>query len=282
MMKAILVLALLVYAEARITRENCNGTVVRNIIHEKQVLKSEDYMRTPYQLAIDYNTNTLFFSFSNYQNLTFESSYINLKTNEFKIIQGPRQGFANAVDEQSKVVYLGGMDGIYTFDYKTKVATHLDGTDHHVWELFYKKDLYYTSFEKNVYIFKNHNYHRVPELAGTKARLVAIDNFDNIYFSNTSGLFVHEKAKGFIYFVGNHNDINGFTRNINGELFFSTNEGIYYINDKTKKVEKLISIDDLYGVAIEADGSIIYSAEDSLFRLKPTKTYCFSNDNKNL
>ncbi|XP_034829649.1 ommochrome-binding protein-like [Maniola hyperantus] len=280
-MKFMLVLALLVYAEARITIENCNGTVVHNIKHEKQVLKSN--IRSPYQLAIDYNTNTLFFSYSSDDpDSTFDSAYINLKTNEFKIIKGITGGFANAVDEQGNVVYLGGQDGIYKFDYETNVATHLDGTDHNIWQLFFKKDLYYSKYpEEEVYIFKNHQSYRVPELTGTKGMLIAVDNFDNIYFSNSSGLFVHKKAKDYTSFVGDYN-LNGFTSDINGEIFFSTPEGIYYVNENTKKVEKLTSIDNLYGAAIEADGSIIYASEDSLVRLKPTKTYCFNNEKKNL
>ncbi|XP_039749549.1 ommochrome-binding protein-like [Pararge aegeria] len=276
-MKFIILLSLLAYANARIPIENCDGIVVHNIKHEQQVLKND--IKSPYQLALDYNTNTLFFSYSSSDpEKSFESAYINLKTNEFKIITGINGGFANAVDEKQNIVYLGGRDGIYQFDYETKVATHIDGTDHNIWQLFYKKDLYYSKYpEEHVYIFKDHQSHRVPELIDTQGMLVAVDNFDNIYFSNSSGLFVHKKIKNYISYVGDYN-INGFTCDVNGKIFFSTPDGLFYIDDSTKKVEKLTSIETVYGVAIEADGSIIYASEDSLIRLKPTKTYCYSNE----
>ncbi|XP_034836991.2 ommochrome-binding protein-like [Maniola hyperantus] len=281
-MKFILVLALFAYyAESLISIDNWSGTVIHNIKHEPEVLKR---LRLPYQLAIDYNTNYLFFSYSkDKKDKIYESAYINLKTNEFGIIHGITEGFANAVDEHGNVVYLGGSDGIYQFDYETKVATRLNDTDHSIGQLFFKKDLYYTSYPENeVYIIKNNQPHRVPELIGTNGKFIAVDNFDNIYFCNSLGLFVHKKITDNTSFVGNYNDVNGFTHDINGALFFSTPDGIYYINDNTQEVEKIASFDSLYGIAIEADGAIIYASEHGLVRLKPTNIYCFSNETKNL
>ncbi|XP_045780200.1 ommochrome-binding protein-like isoform X2 [Maniola jurtina] len=280
-MKVILVVVLLsCYAEAQIPTDNCDGIIIENIKHEHEVLKS---LRMPYQLAMDYNTNTLFFSYSiDDEDTIYESAYINLKTNEFGIIPGIAAGFANAVDERGNVVYLGGSDGIYQFNYETKVATRLNGTDDNIWQLFFKEDLYYTKFpEEEIYIFKNNQSHRVPELIGTKGMLVAVDNSDNIYFSNTTGLFVHKKITDNTSFIAVYN-VNGFTCDINGETFFSTPHGIYYINDKTQEVEKIASFDNnLYGIAIEPDGTIICALEDSLVRLKPTNTYCYGNETKN-
>ncbi|XP_023948988.2 ommochrome-binding protein [Bicyclus anynana] len=279
-MKLIILLALFAYAGARIPIENCDGIVVHNIKHEPQILKSN--ISSPYQLAIDFNTNTLFFSYSSSDpDKSFESAYFNLKTNEFGIITGIQGGFANAVDEHRNIVYLGGQDGIYQFDYETKAAKRLKVTDHNIWQLFFKKDLYYSSYpDEHVYVVKNDQPHRVPELIDTKGMLVAIDNLDNIYFSNSSGLFVHKKIKNYISYVGDYN-VNGITYDLNGKLFFSTPDGLYYIDDNTKQVEKLTSIENVYGIAIEADGSIIYASEDNLIRLRPTKTYCFNNEKKN-
>ncbi|XP_045780199.1 ommochrome-binding protein-like isoform X1 [Maniola jurtina] len=281
-MKVILVVVLLsYYAEARTPTENCIGaTVIHNIKYEHEILKK---LRIPYQLAMDYNTNTLFFSYSkDNKDIIYESAYINLKTNEFGTIHGIATGFANAVDEHGNVVYLGASDGIYQFNYETKVATRLNGTDDTIWQLFFKKDLYYTKFpEEEIYIFKNNQSHRVPELIDTNGRFVAVDNSDNIYFSNTTGLFIHKKITDNTSFVGNYYDVNGFTYDINGALFFSTPQAIYYINDSIQEVEKIASFDSLYGIAIEADGTIIYALEDSLVRLKPTNTYCYSNETKN-
>lgn len=275
-------IAYLEYAGAQVTDEACDGIVINNVIHEQQVLKE---IHAAYQLTIDYNTNTLFFSYSDDKSgSAYDSAYINLNTNESKIIKGINGGFASAVDEIQKVVYLGGKDGIYRFDYATKVATHIDGTNHNIWQMFFKKYLHYTTYpEEEVYIFKELQSSRVPELNSTKGLLIAVDNYDNIYFWNSTGLFVHNNADDQVTFVGDY-DVNGFTSDSKGKVFFSTGDGLYYINDDTKKVETLALIGngEVFGMAVEADGSIIYASLNSLIRLKPTNVNCYNNDNKNL
>ncbi|XP_047528913.1 ommochrome-binding protein-like [Vanessa atalanta] len=277
-MKLLVLLVVLAYsATARIIDENCDGIIVHNINHIKEVLKEN--IDSPYQLAIDYDTNMLFFSYSSYDNVSkFISAYINLKTNEFQIINGINGGFANGVDGRSNTVYIGGNDGIYKFDFESKRAQHIDGTTHNIWQMFFKNDLYYTNYpQENVYVYKDGESERVPELLETKAMLVAIDNNDNIYYSNSSGLFVHKKAKNYVSYLGDYN-LNGITSDISGNLFFSTPDGIYSIDDKSKRIEKLATITNIYGVAVESDGNIIYASQDSIVRLKPTKTHCFVNE----
>lgn len=47
----------------------------------------------------------------------------------------------------------------------------------------------------------------------------------------------------------------------------------------------MVTIFDGYyvnGMAIESNGNIIYANDNSLIRLKPTKTHCFKNDKKNM
>ncbi|XP_045765809.1 ommochrome-binding protein-like [Maniola jurtina] len=255
-------------AETRMINESCYGGF-KNA--KKEVLKND--ISSPYQLAIDYDTNTLFFSYTreDSEKSTFESAYINLKTNEFNIIKGIKGGFANAIDQENHIVYLGGENGIYKFDYKTNLAKHIDGTSGKIWQMFFKKYLYYTTYpEEEVYIFKNGQSYKVPQLSHTRGMLIAIDNADNIYFSNSSGLFICADISN-ITNIGDYN-INGFTSDVNGNLFFSTPNGIYAIDSNNKSVKQLVLIDDIYGVAVEHNGNIIYASEDSIVRLEPTKT----------
>ncbi|CAH2105602.1 unnamed protein product [Euphydryas editha] len=277
-MKALMLIVFFVYSVvSRVIDEKCDGVIVHNIHHNKEIIKEN--IDSAYQLAIDYDKNMLFFSYSSYDSQsTFRSAYINLKTNELKIVEDINGGFANAVDSQTKTVYLGGNDGIYKFDYVTNKAIHIDGTTDNIWQMFVKKDLYYTIYpDENVYVFKNGQTQRVPELLKTKAMLVALDNNDNIYFSNSSGLFVYKKAKDYVSFLGDYN-LNSITSDINGNLFFSTPSGIYSIDDKSKTIKNLVSIDNIYGVVVEKDGNIIYSSRDSIVRLKPSKKTCFANE----
>lgn len=236
----------------------------------KEILK--DNVGSPYQLAIDYDTNVLFFSYSLNENyMKFYSGCINLKSKEFEIIKGIKGGFAQTVDRQTKTVYLGGADGVYRFDYKTKTAKHINVTTQSIWQMFFKNNLYYTTYpEEHVYVYKDGQSQRVPQLLGTKGMLVAIDNADNIYFSNSSGLHVYEKNIGVIQFLGDY-ILNGITSDINGNLFFSTPNEVFSINSENKTIKKLFTMDDIYGIAVESDGKIIYGSENGIIRLKPRK-----------
>ncbi|XP_038220211.1 ommochrome-binding protein-like [Zerene cesonia] len=277
-MKLLILLAVLTLAQSRYTEDKCSGIIVHNFKHEKEVLKSE--VTSPYQLAIDYDTNTVFFSYSSEGENVFESAFINLKTNEFGNIPGISGGFANAVDSKKNIVYLGGRDGIYKYNYESKKAEHLDTTNDNIWQLFYKDALYYSRYpDETAFVLKNNKFEKVPELGNTRAFLIGLDNYRNIYFSNSSGLFFYKMANGLIDYVGDFN-VNGFTSDINGNLFFSTPDGIFFINVDKKEVERIAEIDSVYGVAIEADGNILYASYDSIIRLKATKNLCPVEDYK--
>ena len=250
------------------TDEKCHY-IVRNVCHHKEIIK--DGLGSPYQLAMDYSTNTLFFSFSsNDSYTTFNSAHVNLISKQFQIIEGVVGGFAQAVDAKTGTVYISGTDGIYKFDYKTNTAEHVDGSTQAIWQMFHKKRLYYTTYpEEYVYVYEDGQSQRLPSLNETKAMLVAIDNDDNIYFSNSSGLFYKNNERN-IHFLGDY-VLNSITLDINGNLYFSTPNEIYYIDGKLKIIEKLITLDDIFGVAIDGNGNIVYASEDSIIRLQRAK-----------
>ncbi|XP_045494334.1 ommochrome-binding protein-like [Colias croceus] len=271
-MKLLILLAVLTLTQSRYTEDKCSGIIAHNIKHEKEVLKSG--LTSPYQLAMDYDTNTVFFSYSSEGENVFESAFINLKTNEFSNIPGISGGFANAVDSKKNIVYLGGRDGIYKYNYASKKAEHLHTTNDNIWQLFYKDTLYYSRYpDENAFVFRNDKFEKVPELQNTRAFLIGLDNYGNIYFSNSSGLFYYKKSNGLIDYIGDFN-VNGFTSDLNGNLYFSTPDGIFYINVNKKEVERIAEIDSIYGLAIEGDGNILYASYDSIIRLKATKIFC--------
>ncbi|XP_050667673.1 ommochrome-binding protein-like [Leptidea sinapis] len=276
-MKVLILLSILASARSRAT-ERCDGIIVNKINHEEIVLKSG--INSPYQLAIDYDTGYLFFSYSANDDEVFKSAYINLKTNNFGIIPGVSGGFANAVDSRKHNVYIGGRDGLYKFDFDSKSAKHIDGTDDNIWQLFYKDELYYSRYpDEAVYMYKEGRCERVPELQDTKAMLVALDNYKNFYFTNSSGMYMHKKSNGQRGFIGDFN-ANGFATDINGNLFFSTPDGVYFINVEKKEVERIAAIGNAYGVAIGGDGSIIYASQNAIIRLNPTETFCIVDEFK--
>ncbi|XP_022120543.2 ommochrome-binding protein [Pieris rapae] len=273
-MRLLMILLLSVSIKARHIEKECKGIVVNDILQKEEILKA--HVISPYQLAMDYDTNTLFFSYSTEDSSVFQSAYLNLKTNEFGNIPGIAGGFANAVDNKKNTVYLGGRDGIYEFNYNTKTAQRLNVTDDNIWQLIYKDKLYYSKYpEEHAYVFQNGKFQRVPELINTRAMLLCVDDYNNIYFSNSSGLFIHKKSNDAVNHIGDFN-VNGFTYDVHGDIYFSTPDGIFSIDVAKKEVKNVAKIENVsvYGVAIDITGNIIYASEDSIIRLKPTEKIC--------
>lgn len=227
----------------------------------------------PYQLAVDPNTNTLFFSYS-LQNSeeSFKIVYLDLNNQKRGEVTGISGGFAQTVDVKNRVVYLGGSDGIYQFDYETKSANRLNITKNSIWQMFFKEYLYYTiSLNEEAYVYKDGVAAKVKQLENTRASLIAVDNNHNIYFANSSGLYVNDNDNA-IKHIGDY-IINGFTSDINGNIFFSTLDKIYSIISGTS-VKQIIELNDIHGLAIDAKGNYIYSTYNTVKRLKLDVTNC--------
>ncbi|XP_061711109.1 ommochrome-binding protein-like [Cydia pomonella] len=274
-MKLIITLALLAVSYAHIIKSACDLLSIQDIIYQKEVLKKN--VNDPYQMTIDYNTNTLFFSHSraNPKNNedVFESAYLNLATNEYNIIPGILGGFSAAVDNNKHKVYLGGRNGIYEYDYETKRATHVNPNGYSIWQLFFKDKLYYTAYpQERVYTFEGGKSLIVPELKRTSAQLVALDNNYNMYFSNSSGLFCLNKSDKNIIQLGEYT-INSFTADVNGNIYFSTPSAFYNI-DNNQKVNKLVDLDDVFGLVVDGKNNFIYGTGDKIIRLSPTQNKC--------
>jgi ligand-binding sensor domain-containing protein len=272
-MKLIITLALLAVSQAQFNEPGCNNVIsIRNISYEQELLK--DNMNSPYQMVIDYDTNTLFFSYTaNSEDNMFKSVCLNLNSNEYRPIPGIKGGFAAAVDRNSHKVYLGGRDGIYEYDYATHKATNVNPDGHNIWQMFAKDTLYYTAYpEERVYSFEGGNSAIVPELKRTMVLQIAIDNNNNMYFSNSSGLFFSRKFDKEIIKLGEYN-VKSFTSDFNGNLYFSTTSSFYEIDIK-QNVNKLVEVDN-DGMVVEKDNNFIYASRNSIIRLKATKKQCF-------
>lgn len=275
-MKCLLFLALIALATAKvINRNDCEGIIVDNISHEKVVLK--EYLDKPYQLSMDYNNNVLYFSYTKGGPDPFALAYINLKTNEFGSITGVSGGFASAVDDKTHSVYFGGRNGIYKLDPETKRATNQDVTSKDIWQMFSKDGIYFTTYpEEQAYIYKNDQVSKVTEIGNTRALLIGVDNNSNILFSNSSGLFYYTKNDGKTAHIADHT-LNGITTDSNGKIFFSTPTGMFSFNDQTKEVKRLATVINMYGMAVESDGSFLYASDNSIIRLKSTGKECLTN-----
>jgi len=257
----------------KITR--CDGIIVNGINHEKEVLK--EYVDKPYMMSMDYDTNVLYYTYTGPLGTSFIPAALNLKTKENYLISGVEGGFATSVDPKTHKIYIGGSNGIYAFDYQTKATTKLDITNDNIWQVFAKDGVYFTTYpHESAFAYKNGERKKIAGIGDSKALLVGLDKDDNIFFSNSSGLFFRPKDDDKAINIGDYT-VNSFTADANGKLYFSTPTGIFTLNEVTKndaKVSKLTGINNIYGAVIESDGTIIYAAENSIIRLKSTGQEC--------
>ncbi|XP_026737342.1 ommochrome-binding protein-like isoform X2 [Trichoplusia ni] len=271
-MKFLILLSFFAVIYAREIRPNC--LIIRNRSYEKEVLKVD--IKSPYQLSIDYDTNTLFFSYTARKEEMFQIAYLSLKTNEYGVVSGIHGGFATAVDAKHSIVYMGGEDGIYKFHYQNKTATNLNIRNNvNIWQMFFKDGLYFTTYpEETAFLYKKKKVDVVPEFVNIKTMLIAVNKDGNMVYANSSGLFVYNKLRMTTSLLDTA-VVNGITADIDGNLYFSTPTGVYYINEVTNEVDELFKMENIYGVAVEGNGDIIYATEDSIIRLKPTKEECY-------
>ncbi|KAL0831660.1 hypothetical protein ABMA28_002432 [Loxostege sticticalis] len=247
--------------------DECRG-FYRVPSRDGQVLK--DGVDSPYQLALDTDTNTLFFSYSTEgENEAFQSMYLNLKDGTSGIIRGVASGFAHAYDSQHQIVYIGGSDGIYKFDYDTKTAVNLNITDGNIWQMFYRNGLYFTTYpEEKSFVYKNGKVERVKELKRNKTMLMAVDEDGSLFFVHDGGL--KRVKNGEIVAVGDYN-VNAFNTYA-GKLYFSTPTAIYMVSEGA--VKKVVSFANTFGFAIENHQQLIYAADRSVVRVTLTHDMC--------
>ncbi|XP_047022385.1 ommochrome-binding protein-like [Helicoverpa zea] len=275
-MKFYILALVLAVADAGLIFGDTNCVIIHNVNFEKEILKSD--VQSPYQLAIDHDTNTLFFSYTARTDEMFKIAYLSLKTGDFGIVSGIHGGFATAIDRMSHVIYMGGDDGIYRFDYDNKDATNLHINENsNIWQMFYKNALYFTTYpEEKAYVYKSKKLYEIADLLNVKVMLIAVNRQDNLVYTNSSGVFLYSKTDGSTIQL-NNGVANGITADIEGNLYFSTASAIYSIDDKTNAVERLARLENTYGMAIDNAGNIIYATEDSIIRLKPSRKVCIDD-----
>ncbi|KOB54879.1 Diapause-associated protein [Operophtera brumata] len=256
-MKLLIPTALLALASARLvnkTINRCDGVIVNGINHEKEVIKEN--VDKPYMMSIDYSTNVLYYTYTGHQRMTFVPAALNLKTKENYIITGMRGAFSTSVDPKSHRIYIAGMDGIYEFDNQEKIIRNLGLTNLNIWQVFAKDGvIYYTTYPaEKAFVYKNLQLTKVAGIGDTRALLLGLDKKDNIFFSNSSGVFFHPKDGNLTILVGEYT-VNAFTTDANEKLHFSTPAGIFSTEVESTgnvKIKKVAEINNIYGMAVEA------------------------------
>lgn len=272
-MKLLLIISSFIVVQAGVVQEDCDGVVIDGIYYEREVLKSN--LDKPYLLAGDVQSNTIYFSYStDPKDESFKSAKINVNTKEFEDIKGVTNGFAQAVDPKTHDVFIGGSDGIYKYDSKTNKAEFYGAKDANIWSLFAKDIVYYSEFPAQfLYTLSNGQSMRFKDLEETKVDSFVIDNDDDMFFTNATGLYSQKKGtkNAVLYKEFIDTGVRGLTVDYFGRVYTCFKDGVYTVRKTTKDLEKLFEIDNGYGVAFDSDNNIIYADSTSLVRLKVNK-----------
>ncbi|XP_075983994.1 ommochrome-binding protein-like [Anticarsia gemmatalis] len=268
-MKLILILSGLITIQAGVIKEEteCTGIKINGKYYESEVLKELD---RPYLLAVDYSTNNVYFSYNaQSEDDQFKSARLNLNTKDFANIDNVQNGFAQTVDQETHEIYIGGGDGIYKYDYGTNKAELFGerGTD--IWTIYFKDVLYYSVFPTQfLYTLVDGESRRFADLEDTKVEHFVIDNEDNIFFTNATGLYSQKKGTKNSILYQEKPVLRALTTDINGNVYVCLQDGIYAVNKATTSLEKIYAIDDAFGLAFDNDNNIVYSDATKLVRLK--------------
>lgn len=222
---------------------------------------------SPHQLAMDKETNTLYFSFDSGQGEYVPALY-KLETKELTVLKGVRNAFAIAYDSMRKEMFFGGTHGIYRFNTKLKSLKRLNIDNLDIWWLFPKNDIYFIKFPSlNVYSYSNRTIKSFPVLSDNVVHQMVIDVNDNKLFINNSGLYgMHANQDKAALLRENPRFINMATDNY-GFVYICSDDGIYVVNKIVQKVKRLITIHGVLGFTFDKFNNIIYSDSHEIVRL---------------
>lgn len=199
---------------------------------------------------------------------------IELKDKEFKKITSVPSGFAQSVDSTNDEVYIGANNGIYKYDPKKDTAELYAANGTNIWILYFHDDLYYSDFPLQfLYVVKNGESVRFKDLEDTKVDMFVIDKDDDIFYSNDTGLYGQKKGTkdAKLYKVFDISSARGLTIDKNGIVHACMKDGVYVVNKIAKRFDKILELDDGFGVAFDRNNNMVYSDANSVYILKPDK-----------
>ncbi|XP_063390090.1 ommochrome-binding protein-like [Cydia fagiglandana] len=273
-MKLVVLISSLVIVQAGVTKRDaqCEGPLVNGVQHSKDVLKTD--LDRPYLLTTDFSSNTLYFSYTiKGEEEGSKSAKLNLNTEEFTDIDGVPNGFAQAVDESTHEVYIGGSDGIYKYKPNADKADFFGANGTDIWTIYYKDVLYFSIFPSQfLYTYVDGEITRFKDLEETLVDSFLIDNENTLFFSNSSGLYSQKKGtKDAINISGEEIRIRGLTKNKDGDVYACAQDGIYSVDKTQHSLEKYVDIDDAFGVAFDNQNNLVYADATSVVKLTPCK-----------
>lgn len=270
---------LLISSVKGIPKTKCNRLKVGDKFYDREVLWAN--VGRPYNLIVNKQTNTLFFSYSSlepYADVDFQLAYYSIDNQEHQTIAGIRGGCTTAIDNESEDIYVGGSDGIHKFNMLTKIADFYKEKGQNIWYLFYKKNLFYIKYpDQRLHLEVDGKFAVVKEFADFQIDNFYVTVFDEIFFANQTGLFKFDSDRRKIVILNEMLQVRQFAEDNDGNLFICTNVGIL-MDSKVDGFKKIVDHKGIFGLTFDRDNNFIISDTNSLLKLRISEKNCEGAD----
>ncbi|XP_053610725.1 ommochrome-binding protein-like [Plodia interpunctella] len=235
---------------------------------------------SPNQLAVEKSSNTLYFSFDFGQG-EYIPGILNISTKKLTVLKGPKDAFAIAINDTSREVYFGGSYGVYKYNPIEKSLKQLLVPDLDVWWLFVKNNmLYFIKFPTlYAYCYHNRTVRSVERLKTSSIQQFVVDEGNNIFFINSSGLYGVKNESENITMLRSDTKFLGMTIDNKGDVFASADDGIYIVDRIVAKVKKVVNIPGVLGLTFDKNNHLIYSDSHEITRLVAVSSNTYNDIN---
>lgn len=209
-------------------------------------------------------------------------------------IENIKGGYAIGLDLTTHEIFLGGYNGIYKYNFETKLPEYFSEKDRSVRDLFIRNNFYYIRYPSNrLYVYRKNQFIKVKEGKNFEIEHFYQSKHKNIYYSNKTGLFLVEAKGKESYSIKNRITVKQITEDIYGTIYFLANDGIYVEINEYWDLKNVYNRTGLYGLAFDKSGHPIIADKSTIFRLpgkvrkpcfnaskrrKNKKSKSFSND----
>ncbi|KPI99756.1 PREDICTED: ommochrome-binding protein-like [Papilio xuthus] len=224
---------------------------------------------SPNQLAVNKNTNTVYFSFDSGQG-EYIPAAVQIESKKVTVLKGVKDAFAVTNDPLIGEMYFGGSNGIYKYNPAQQTLKRLAVKNLDIWWLFFKKIIYFIRFPSlNAYCYHDRLVKPVTPLMNVTVNQFVFDNDDNIFFINGTGLFGIKNGQSDIILLRDSPRFLGMAANNKGHVYLCSENEIFVISKMIQKVKKIVNIPGVLGMTFDKDNNLIYSDSHEIVRLLP-------------
>ncbi|CAK1587305.1 unnamed protein product [Parnassius mnemosyne] len=224
---------------------------------------------SPNQLAVNKLTNTVYFSYDSGQG-EYIPAAVQIDTKKVTILKGVKDAFAVTNDPINNEMYFGGSNGIYKYNPALQSLKRLTLKNLDIWWLFFKRLIYFIRFPSlNVYYYHNRSVKPLIPLKNVTVNQFVLDNDENIFFINGTGLYGIKNGKSDIILLRDNPRFLGMAANNKGHVYLCSENEIFVISKMIQKVKKIVNIQGVLGMTFDKDNNMIYSDSHEIVRLLP-------------